>query len=69
MQVQESTIFIQLKNGTELQHENAPEKFYCYEVSCTHNEDSATEKYNLSASPSQAQAERMTIHSPSKMPL
>lgn len=67
MQGQESTIFIYLKNRTDLQHENAPERFYCYQVPCTHNENSIIEKNNLSATPNQAQAEMMTIHSPHKM--
>lgn len=69
MQGQESTIFIYLKNRAELQHENAQERFYCYKIPCTHNENSVTEKYNLSASPNQAQAGTMTIYSPHKMPL
>lgn len=58
MQGQESTIFIYLKNRTELQHENAPERFYCYKVPCTHNENNITEKYNLSASPAKPRLKR-----------
>lgn len=62
MQGQESTIFIYLKTRTELRLENAPERFYCYKVPCVHNENSVTEKYNLSASPNRAQAEAMTSY-------